>query len=62
MSMSCLIALSAVIASSTPGLVLYLSRSAVVCFTWVGATRNDAGSALGSTELTRSGLSLKIRS
>src|SRR5215471_2967489 len=61
MSMSCLIALSAVIASSTPGLVLYLSRNAVVRFTCVGATRNDAGSALGSTELTRSGLSLKIR-
>src|SRR2546422_474472 len=61
MSMSCLIALSAVIASSTPGLVLYLSRSVVVCRTCVGATRNDAGSALGSTELTRSGLSLKMR-
>ena len=31
--MSCLIALSAVIASSTPGRVLYLSRSVVVCRT-----------------------------
>src|SRR5207249_2555686 len=60
-SRSCLIALSAVCDSSTPGWVLYLSANDLVCLTSFGATRKDAGSAAGSTELTRSGLSLKIR-